>query len=140
MTDNKLKELLKTEKTPLYVFDMKELRRRVNFLKESLPDRIELCYAVKANTFILKSLEGVVDLFEICSPGEYRFCEKAGLAHKKYVISGVTKEKGFIESIVGSESRIGYFILSAFNVEAVKEADLAGSKKAREPFRTAYCR
>lgn len=130
MTDNKLKELLKTEKTPLYVFDMKELRRRVNFLKESLPDRIELCYAVKANTFILKSLEGVVDLFEICSPGEYRICEKAGLAHKKYVISGVNKEEGFIESIVGSESRIGYFTAESVNQFNLlrKSAEKAGRK------------
>lgn len=130
MTDNKLKELLKTEKTPLYVFDMKELRRRVNFLKESLPDRVELCYAVKANTFILKPLEGVVDLFEICSPGEYRICEKAGLAHKKYVISGVNKEEGFIESIVGSENRIGYFTAESVNQFNLlrKSAEKAGRK------------
>lgn len=115
MTEEKLKELLNIEKTPLYVFDLKELSKRVHYLKDALPNNVELCYAVKANTFIAKGLENLVDYFEICSPGEYRICEKVKLPYKKFVVSGVNKDKEFIENIVDSNKEIGFITVESIN-------------------------
>lgn len=109
MTDEKIRELLGRQPTPLYLFDEAVLRDRVAYLRKSLPERVELCYAVKANTFIPGLIEDLVDYYEICSPGEYRICDKAGLAHSKFVISGVNKEAEFIGSIAASRDPIAYF-------------------------------
>lgn len=45
------------------------MKKRVAFLKSHLPEEVSLCYAVKANTFIIKELCGQVERFEVCSPG-----------------------------------------------------------------------
>lgn len=113
MTDAKLNELLETEKTPLYLFDIDKLQKRVKFLKASLPDTVELCYAVKANTFIARELSELVDFFEICSPGEYRICERENLSYEKFVISGVNKEPDFIKSIIAASRSIAYFTVES---------------------------
>ena len=43
--------------TPLYVFDIDILKDRLNTLKQKLSDRVALCYAVKANPFIIPYAE-----------------------------------------------------------------------------------
>ena len=105
MQDEKIIELLKVEKTPLYVFDIGELEDRIRYLKEALPDRIELCYAVKANTFIAKEADRFVDHLEICSPGEYRICKSLSIPDHKYIISGVNKEPALMEEMIISGIR-----------------------------------
>lgn len=115
MNESKLRELIKKEKTPLYVFDMEILNKRVQFLKEHLPKKVKLCYAVKANSFIIDELNNIVDAFEICSPGEYGICEKMNIPHKKYVISGVNKEPDFINNIINKNSDMGCFTAESIN-------------------------
>ena len=56
MNSPQLKKLLEEQKPPFYVFDAGELRRRIQTLRRALPGHIRLCYAVKANTFILKAI------------------------------------------------------------------------------------
>ena len=73
-------ELIKY-KTPLYVFNIKTLVDRINYLKSKID--AELVYAVKANTFIAKEIEQEVSRFEICSYGEYEICDYI-LQHRKY--------------------------------------------------------
>lgn len=115
MTESKIKSLLKTETTPLYIFNVNELCKRVRFLKENLSSRVKICYAIKANTFILKELDGLVDFFEICSPGEFRICEKTQLSYEKFVISGVNKETTFIDNIINNKDNIGCFTVESIN-------------------------
>ena len=79
MKETQLKELLRKSSTPLYVFDLAELKRRVQYLRQVLPEKVKLCYAVKANPFILEGLSGLVDRLEICSPGELHICRQLGL-------------------------------------------------------------
>ena len=86
--------------TPAYVFDEKALRARIGFLREHLPSA-KLCYAMKANPFLVESLAPCVDLFEVCSPGEYRICERLKIAPAQIVLSGVYKERADIFRIVG---------------------------------------
>ena len=45
-------ELLQNYGTPFYVFDIGILKERIAYLRKHL--KADLCYAIKANTFILK--------------------------------------------------------------------------------------
>lgn len=51
MTDSELLDLAARFGTPLYIFDARRAARRVELLRAVLPDRVELCYAIKANPF-----------------------------------------------------------------------------------------
>ena len=62
-----------------YLFDQQAVTNRVAQLRGMLPRQISLCYAVKANTFIIDALRGTVERFEICSPGEAQICDRLGV-------------------------------------------------------------
>ena len=88
-------------KTPSFVFDIDALIERVNGIKSLLVHGEKLCYAIKANPFLVNDLKDVVDCFEICSTGEFRIAMRAGIPHEKVVLSGVYKEEDDIREIVG---------------------------------------
>ena len=75
LSEERIKRLVKEFGTPAYVFDIHELRRRVKEIKRVLGDQIELCFAMKANPFLVSYLDPFVDKFEVCSPGEYSCTE-----------------------------------------------------------------
>lgn len=106
-------ELLKKFSTPLYVFDSSRLQDRIDYLRSHLPAGVRLVYAMKANTFILKELEDLVDGFEVCSPGEANICEKSGVADEMLVISGVYKSKEYIEALVSGRKKIGMYTVES---------------------------
>ena len=108
-----INEILKKEKTPFYVFDLTKVEERIKYLREHLPTDVELCYAVKANTFISKKASELVDRLEICSPGEYRICHQLNLPSKQFVISGVNKERDFIEDLISKDLSIGYYTVES---------------------------
>ena len=89
--------------TPFYLFDGKELERRVAHLRAVLPPDTGLCYAVKANPFLAQELGGLVERLEICSPGEYAICRQLGLDPSQYVISGVYKDPQWMEELASRE-------------------------------------
>ena len=91
LSEEKLKGLVKEFGTPAYVFDIHELRKRVKAIKGILGDQIELCFAMKANPFLISYLDPFVDKFEVCSPGEYLICKKEKIPAQKIVMSGVYK-------------------------------------------------
>ncbi len=113
ISKKRMEEILKTEQTPLYIFDMEELTHRIEFLRENLPERVELCYAVKANPFILESISRMVDWLEICSPGELRICQRLKLPERKFVISGVYKEAGLMEELISGKKEVGYYTVES---------------------------
>lgn len=86
-------EMLREIKTPAYIFDIDALRSRIAMIRSQLGEKIRLVYAIKANPFIIKELIPLVDAFEVCSPGEERICEKAGIPGHMLVLSGVNKER-----------------------------------------------
>lgn len=86
--------LLDSYPTPLYVFEERILRERLQYLRARLPEEVRLCFAVKANPFLGQFLVGSVDRFEICSPGEMYICEKQKLPAEQFVLSGVYKDEG----------------------------------------------
>lgn len=78
--------------TASYVFSEEDLLARIQLLREDLPKKTRLIYAVKANPFLVPLLKGHVDGFEICSPGEEHICREHGVDPRDYVISGVHKD------------------------------------------------
>lgn len=94
--------------TPAYVFDIDILKERIGFIKETLNENIQLCYAMKANPFIIKNIEDIIDRYEVCSPGEFEICRRAGISMKKVVLSGVYKND---EDILNTIKTFGNQIL-----------------------------
>lgn len=77
--------------SPLYIFDSEKAKTRINSIKDRLPKNTRLCYAIKANAFLVDSLKDEDLLFEVCSPGELSICEDKKLPPEKIVFSGVMK-------------------------------------------------
>lgn len=78
--------------TPFYLFDEETLAERIEALREGLPEGTGICYAMKANSFVLAAASQAADLIEVCSPGELATCEALGVPYEKLVISGVYKD------------------------------------------------
>lgn len=106
-------QITKNERTPLYVFDLDALRTRVRKLKEKLGARVEICYAMKANPFLIEPLQGYVDCFEVCSPGEFHICERSGIPREKIVLSGVYKNVSDMESVLDRYGQDGIFTVES---------------------------
>ena len=93
MKEKTIRTLLEKYPTPFYTFESRVLRERIKYLKSAMPAQVELCYAVKANTFISPVIADLADRFEICSPGELAICTEQHIAPEKMVISGVYKAR-----------------------------------------------
>lgn len=123
-----INDIIKSRETSFYVFDTAKLRKRISDLRKSLPERIRICYAVKANTFIAGAIKNDADCFEICSPGEAHICDKIGIPPEKTVISGLYKTPSHIEELVKSsdgrtytaESRTQLTLLASLAVKYKK--------------------
>ena len=104
MKDAKIEQLLNKYATPLYVFDTGVLKKRASLLRSMLPAGISLCYAIKANTFILNDICDVVERLEVCSPGELSICRQLSIPPEKLVISGVYKTPDITADHIASPS------------------------------------
>lgn len=114
MKQQELELILKEYQTPAYVFDLDALTRRVQRISACLKKSgIDLCYAMKANPFLTGALEPLVERFEVCSPGEFRICEKEGLPMERLVISGVNKERKDIFRMIEENQGRGIFTVES---------------------------
>ena len=93
MNQEILQAYLRQEETPAYIFDLDMLKSRVQMMKTILGERAEICFAMKANPFLIGPLKDTADKFEVCSPGEFHICETVGIPMERIVLSGVNKEK-----------------------------------------------
>lgn len=109
-----IKNIAENYDTPTYVFDIKTLKNRIKYLRNSLPEKVKLCYAIKANTFIVKDIESDVDRFEVCSNGEYEICHEKEVDCNKVLISGINKDSKLINKII-SESDIRMFSIESMS-------------------------
>lgn len=114
-----IEELLRKQMTPCYVFDEAELKRRITYLKTMLPDRVSICYAVKANPFIASWAAAQTERVELCSPGEVNICLKAGIAPEKMVVSGVYKTPDYIDWLARTHPDIGRYTVESMEQMAV---------------------
>ena len=121
-----IENIIKNFETPIYVFDIDVLKARIKYLREHLSNRIKLCYAIKANTFIIKEINDDVDKFEVCSPGEYSICEEAKITPEKIVISGVYKTPSVIDYMMTTCKDIGRYTVES--LEQLKLLDELSKK------------
>lgn len=113
MNREEMKLAARTGKTPFYVFDMDELKKRVVAIREMLKGTASICYAIKANPFLVKALEGCVDKYEICSPGEYHIYEELGMPGDGMVYSGVYKDEETLELALERYHEHGIFTVES---------------------------
>lgn len=96
------------EITPAYVFDISDLKKKIENLKSIFNEsgkNVTICYAMKANPFLIDPLDCLVDKYEVCSPGELNICRKRKIDMSKVVFSGVNKQKKDIQTAL--ESGVG---------------------------------
>ncbi|MCR5605085.1 MAG: diaminopimelate decarboxylase [Lachnospiraceae bacterium] len=123
LKNNELKNIADEYGTPSFLFDADELRERVKGIKEILNDgsnRIGLCYSIKANPFLIPSLIDVIDMLEVCSPGELKICKSYKVPPEMIIYSGVHKEETDITEAV----EYGASILTA---ESIRHYELISS-------------
>lgn len=108
-----MEDLIKNSNTAFYTFDIGALKQRINFLKEHLPENATLCYAVKANPFILKEAAAELERIEVCSPGESEICKALEIPKNKMVISGVYKSADYIEKMIADPDFNGVFTVES---------------------------
>lgn len=113
MEEKILSQILKDFKTPAYIFDIRKLKERIKYLRENLPENILLCYAIKANTFIVKDIEKSIDRLEVCSPGEYKICKENNIEGNKILITGVYKTPEIIQDIIEKDEKVDYFTIES---------------------------
>lgn len=111
--------------TPCFVFDTDKLKNHVSNIKKEIGARAKICFAMKANQTLLPDLKEIVDCVEVCSPGEFRFCEKTNVDYKKIVLSGVYKEENDIDRIMGiCKTDCVYTVESLTQAELLKKTAL----------------
>lgn len=95
-------KLIEKYKTPFYIYDIDILNARIKFLRDRINNDVKLCYAMKANPFIIGYLPDTIERIEVCSPGEYEICKKNNINDELLVISGVNKEEKEIDEIIAN--------------------------------------
>lgn len=95
-------KLIEKYKTPIYIYDIDILNARIKFLRDRINNDVKLCYAMKANPFIIGYLPDTIERIEVCSPGEYEICKKNNINDELLVISGVNKEEKEIDEIIAN--------------------------------------
>lgn len=110
-----IKELIEKEKTPTpaYVFDLDRMKEFVEKVHSCLGEKAELCYAMKANPFLTGPMMDVVPSFEVCSPGEFRICERVGVPMERIVLSGVYKNPEDIEYVLSTYKGKGVYTVES---------------------------
>lgn len=123
MGEELIKHIAENYDTPTYVFDINTLKNRIKYLREVLPKRVNLCYAIKANTFIVKDIENDIDRFEVCSNGEYEICHKREVDCNKVLISGINKDSNLINKIINESD------IRLFSIESISQFESLKNQK-----------
>lgn len=91
-------------RTPLFVYSRELLDQRVAVLREALPQRIGINYAVKANPFapLVQHMAGLVDGFDIASSGELALLEAQGIDPARVSFAGPGKRDDELEAALGA--------------------------------------
>lgn len=106
------KDIIKKYDTPFYLYDISELKTRVDMMKNHLPD-IGICYAMKAAPVLASHVVDFVDRLEVCSPGEYEICIREGVSPEKLLVSGVNKTRASINRILELGGAEGLFTIES---------------------------
>ena len=116
--------------TPLYVFDTDFLEKKVNEICNILGETADLCYAMKANPFLLRTMTNMADRIEVCSAGELNICRALGIEPEKLLISGIVKDREMIRDVLETYgNRCTYSVESLNQFYQFAEWSTANKKK-----------
>jgi diaminopimelate decarboxylase len=107
-------------RTPFYAYDRSLLDARVAQLRDALPPRVRLHYAMKANPMpaLVAHMAARVDGIDVASAGELAVALDAGMRPDAISFAGPGKRKGELEQAVAA----GILV----NVESMREIALLG--------------
>jgi diaminopimelate decarboxylase len=88
--------------TPLFAYSAELIRRRVALLRDAMPRRLRIHYAVKANPFrpVLELMRTLVDGFDIASAGELAMVLAAGQDPALTSFAGPGKRDAELEAAI----------------------------------------
>ncbi|WP_133364995.1 pyridoxal-dependent decarboxylase, exosortase A system-associated [Qipengyuania sediminis] len=111
--------------TPLFVYSSAMIEARVAALREALPARVGVHYAIKANPFppLLRLMAQLCDGLDIASAGELDMALGAGADASAISFAGPGKSDAELEAAIGAGVTI--------NLESAREADRALAIAAR---------
>ena len=122
MQQKVIQEIRNNCHSSFYVFWIDKLYERMALIRQELGQDIGVCYAMKANSFLVESLSDNADYFEVCSPGEYEICHLRGINPDKIIISGVNKTIASMERIISLSNGRGIFTIeSPLHYEILRE-------------------
>lgn len=121
--------LPKNLSTPSYIFDEDIFSSQIKLIAQFLPN-IPLCYSIKANPFLLKSIPEEISHVEVCSPGELTICEESGINLETIIFSGVNKTEDDIERAMNDN--VGIFTAeSEKHLRLINECAAKHNKKVK---------
>jgi diaminopimelate decarboxylase len=88
--------------TPLFVYSSEHLRARMAALRDAMPTRIAIHYAMKGNPFapVLALMNGLVDGFDVASGGELELALAAGVQPGRISFAGPGKRDRELERAI----------------------------------------
>lgn len=107
-------------KTPFYMFDLDILDAHISKIIEILGAKTELCFAMKANPFLIQECSQRVSKIEVCSMGELEICKKNKIPNNKIILSGVIKTREELEPYFCNKDCEGI----VFTIESVEQWNL----------------
>lgn len=132
MREEIIKHSIQEYSTPFYLFDVDEAKQRINYIRESLQGIAKVCFAIKANPFLMKSVRDCVDKFEVCSPGEFHIYEEQEMLGEQLIYSGVYKDKDTLESALSHYNEEGIFTVeSELHWQLIEEWANSNCKKVK---------
>jgi diaminopimelate decarboxylase len=119
MNDIILKSIAKQYGTPAYVYDATQLISSIKTLRSGIGSKAELYYSVKANPneHLLKLISFHVNGMEICSVGEFRAAQRAGIDPRKMIFVGPGKKEDELRFVISQN--IGIIV-----TESAQELDI----------------
>lgn len=90
--------------TPFFAYDRRLLRQRVALLRETLPSRLKLSYAMKANPMpaVVDYLAGIVDSIDVASALEMQTALDSGIGSDRVSFAGPGKTAAEIRQAVAA--------------------------------------
>ena len=93
LTAERISEALRTARTPFYIFDTDEAADEIRRMHEVLPERVKVCFSIKANPYLTEALGKAADYVEACSFGELRICSGKRSRRKRLCCPASTRER-----------------------------------------------
>jgi diaminopimelate decarboxylase len=129
LEEDRIRALAMLHGTPLYLFSEQTIRERIQRLRRSyagFKGGVDIAYSMKANfnPAILKVCEGAGALFDVATPDELLFLERAGVDVGKAIFTSV--EEAREAQRLALEKGVRYISVSSYN-GFVRLAEAAGA-------------